>query len=199
MNSPGQVFKLIGIGFGLAALLVVVVGLLLPSQYKIERQMIIAAPADQVHLWVGDLEKWSLWTPWLADDTSRDINLGALTTGKGAQISWKNDTGGGDLEFTRCQADWGVAFDMTLGKRKRLSACSLQYRQIAQGTEVTWQLQGDSGLDIFGRYFNLMLNPLMGPMLDEGLEQLKLLAEDPAADPADYPAIQKSVDEDEAA
>lgn len=191
MNSPGQVFKLIGIGFGLAALLVVVVGLLLPSQYQIERQIVIAAPADHVHQWVGDLEKWPLWTPWLADDNSQEITLGALTTGRGAQVSWQSNTGGGDLELTRSQADWGVAFDMTLGKRKQLSACSLQYRPIAQGTEVTWQMQGDSGLDIFGRYFNLMLNPLMGPMLDNGLEQLKLLAEEPAND--------KLVDENEAA
>ena len=68
---------------------------------------------------------------------------------------------------------------MTLGKRKRLAACSLRYREIAQGTELTWQMQGDSGLDIFGRYFNLMLDPLMGPMLDEGLARIKLLAEEP--------------------
>jgi hypothetical protein len=73
-----------------------------------------------------------------------------------------------------------VAFDMTLGKDKRLTACSLLYRPIAQGTEVTWQMQGDSGLDILGRYFNLLLNPLMGPMLDDGLQQLKSLAEQDA-------------------
>ena len=185
MNNPGQVFKLIGIGFGLAALVVVVVGLLLPSGYAIERQVVIAAPQETVHQYVGDLSQWPQWTPWLKTDSSTVITPGALSTGKGAQLSWKNNTGGGELTLSRCQPDWGVAFDMVLGKRKRLSACSLRYREIAQGTEVTWQMQGDSGLDIFGRYFNLLLNPLMGPMLDDGLLKLKELVEDPATPPVE--------------
>ena len=176
----GQIFKLIGIGFGLAALLVVTVGFLLPSGYTIERTIVIEAAPEQVHQFAGDLDQWSRWTPWLHSDPSLVITPGALTTGKGAQLSWQSKTGGGDLTFTRCQPDWGVAFDMTLGKKKRLSACSLRYRPIQQGTEVLWQMQGDSGLDIFGRYFNLMLDPLMGPMLDEGLTRLKMLSEEPA-------------------
>jgi hypothetical protein len=177
-----QVFKLIGIGFGLAALLVIAVGFLLPSRYTITRSVVIGVPVEQVHRYVGDLEQWPLWTPWLASDPSTVITPGALSQGKGAHFSWTTDSGGGELTFSRSQPDWGVAFDMTLGKDKRLTACSLLYRPIAQGTEVTWQMQGDSGLDILGRYFNLLLNPLMGPMLDDGLQQLKSLVEQDATE-----------------
>lgn len=180
MTNMGQIFKLIGIGFGLAGLLVVAVGLLLPSGYTIERSVVINATPEQIHQFAGHLDQWPRWTPWLHSDPSLVITQGALTTGKGAQQSWQSKTGGGELTFTRCQSDWGVAFDMNLGKKKRLSACSLQYRSIPEGTEVIWQMQGDSGLDIFGRYFNLMLDPLMGPMLDEGLTRLKMLSEEPA-------------------
>lgn len=178
MNNMGQILKLVGIGFGLAALVVVVVGFLLPSSFSITRTVVIEASPERVHEFVGDLEQWPRWTPWLRTDPSLVVTPGALTTGKGAHQSWQSKTGGGELTFTRCQPGWGVAFDMTLGKSKQLSACSLRYRAIAQGTELTWQLQGDSGLDIFGRYFNLMLDPLMGPMLDEGLARIKLLAEE---------------------
>lgn len=177
MTNSLQLFKLIGIGFGAAALLVIVVGFILPSGYTISRTVVIEAKPQQVHELVGYLDQWVRWTPWLKEDPSLIITPGALSTGKGAHLSWQNKTGGGEMTLTRCQPDWGVAFDMTLGKRKQLSACSLRYRHVAQGTEVVWQMQGDSGFDIFGRYFNLLLDPLMGPMLEKGLEQVKELAE----------------------
>lgn len=187
-GNLGQIAKLIGIGFGLALLLVVAVGFLLPSHYTIERVLVVEAAPAQIHELVGDLEQWPRWTPWLRDDPSLVVTQGDLSTGKDAQLAWENKTGGGDLIFTRSQADWGVAFDLTLGKRKRLSACSIRYRVIQQGTEITWQLQGDAGMDILSRYFNLMLDPLMGPMLEDGLDQIKVLAEDSPQDESGNPA-----------
>ena len=178
MTNTGQVLKLIGIGFALAALVVVGVGFLLPSSYTITRSVVIKAAPERVHTFTGQLDQWPRWTPWLRTDPTLVITTGDQDSGPGAHQSWQSKTGGGNMTFTRSQPDWGVAFDMTLGKEKRLSACSLQYRPIAQGTEVIWQMHGDSGLDIFGRYFNLMLDPLMGPLLEEGLTRLKMLAEE---------------------
>lgn len=178
MTNTKQIVKLIGIGFALAALVVAGVGFLLPSSYTITRSVVIEAQPERVHTFTDQLDQWPRWTPWLRTDPTLVITQGALVSGPGAHQSWQSQTGGGDLTFTRSQPDWGVAFDMTLGKDKRLTACSLQYRPIAQGTEVIWQMQGDSGLDIFGRYFNLMLDPLMGPILEEGLTRLKMLSEE---------------------
>lgn len=177
MPNLSQILKLVALGFGLAALVVVVVGLVLPQEYSITRTVVIEASPGQVHELVGDLNNWPRWIPWLTGDPSTVATFDDQTTGKGAHFFWQTDSGGGELTFTRSQADWGVAFDMVLGKQKRLSACSLLYRPIQQGTEVTWQMQGDNGLDILDRYFSLLLNPLMGPMLDDGLSQLKELVE----------------------
>lgn len=180
MTSTRQIFKLIGLGFGLAALVVVVVGFLLPSGYTITRSVVVQAAPERVHAFAGNLDQWPRWTPWLRTDPSLVITQGALVAGEGAHQSWRSKTGGGEMTVTRSRADWGVAFDMTLGQDKGMSACSLLYRPLPEGTEVVWQMQGDSGLDIFGRYFNLLLDPLMGPMMDEGLARLKMLAEEPA-------------------
>jgi hypothetical protein len=176
-----QILKLVGIGFGLAALLVIAVGLVLPREYSITRTVVIEAPVQTVHEHVGDLKHWPRWVPWLTGDPSTVVIPGDQSTGKGAHFSWTTKSGGGELTFHRSQEDWGVSFEMILGKQKRLSACSLLYRPIQQGTEVTWQLQGDNGMDIMGRYFSLLLNPLMGPMLDDGLAQLKELIETSAS------------------
>lgn len=180
MTNTRQIFKLIGLGFGLAALVVVIVGFLLPSGYTITRSIVVQAPPERVHEFVGNLDQWPRWTPWLRTDPTLVITPGALLAGEGAHQSWHSKTGGGEMTVTRSQPDWGVAFNMVLGKHKRMSACSLLYHPTPTGTEVVWQMQGDSGLDIFGRYFNLLLDPLMGPMLDEGLARLKMLAEEPA-------------------
>jgi hypothetical protein len=114
-----------------------------------------------------------------------------VVEGEGATLTWRNETGGGEMMITRSDADWGVALDMTLGRKQQQTVSSLLYRQLpptADGrdhTEVVWRLQGDSGWDLMGRYFNLLLDPLMGPMLEDGLQRLKMLAETEGSPPQD--------------
>ena len=43
------------------AVLILVVGILLPSSYTVERSVVIEASPDEVHKYVGDLKKWEEW------------------------------------------------------------------------------------------------------------------------------------------
>jgi hypothetical protein len=43
-------------------------------------------------------------------------------------------------------------------------------------------MQGDSGWNVLNRLLGVMMDPVMGPMLEDGLERLKLVAEDKAPD-----------------
>ncbi len=45
------------------------------------------------------------------------------------------------------------------------------------GVAVTWDMSGDSGWNFMARYLGLLMDTTVGPLLDDGLERLKLVAE----------------------
>ena len=172
-----SIFKRVGLGVLLATLVVVVVGLFLPRTYTVERSIVIAAPQATVHEFCEDLEQWPSWTPWFKSDPDLEITLGSRTRGEGAQQSWHGKGSNGRLTFTRADPEWGVSFDLWLNGGSTRASCNMRYAVVDSGVQVTWDMTGDAGFNILDRFFGLMMNSVMGPMFDEGLARLKLLAE----------------------
>ncbi len=183
----GPVMKLVGIGILAATLVVAIIGLLLPSQYSVQRELVINTTADRIHEFTSDLETWPNWTPWFKDDPTIEITLGTITQGVGANQEWKAQKGGGRLTVTRSEPDWGVSYQMDLSKGRPHSTYSLRYEAMSDSTKVVWRMSGDMGWNLMGRFFNLLMDPMVGPMFDEGLARLKMLAE--KSEPEDGSAI----------
>jgi len=172
-----QIMKRIGIGVGLATLLVIAIGFMLPSTYTITRSVVIKADTARVHTLVGDLERWPEWTTWLQDDPTIVVTLGATTAGMGASQTWVGDSGSGELTFTRCDPAWGIAYDMGFDQGKYFAECDMTYHPKDGGTEVVWRMTGDNGLNVLQRYMGLVMDAMVGPMFEDGLNRLKLAAE----------------------
>ncbi len=171
------VLKRIGIGVGIATVLVAIVGFTLPQSYTISRSIVIDAPPAEVHTYLGDLNKWPDWTPWFKGDTDLEVTVGTIAQGVGAHQAWAGNSSTGELTLTRCDKDWGVAFDMALDSGRKMTACTMCYNIVEGGTEVTWDMSGDNGMNLFARFASLALDPIIGPMFDEGLARLKMVTE----------------------
>ncbi len=167
----------IGIGVGLATLVVVIVGFLLPGTYTVSRTVTINAEIERVHYYIGDLEQWDQWTPWVKADPTIVTTFGDKTTGVGAHQSWTGDSGNGALTFTRSDPTKGVAYEMTMEEGKHESQATMEYTRSGDATDVAWVMVGQLGNNPFNRYFGLMMDPMIGPMFEDGLNRLKLLAE----------------------
>ena len=175
--------KRLGIGVGLATLLVIVVGLFLPRTYTIERSIVITASQERIHESCDNLDHWPRWSPWCKADPDLKITLGDVTRGKGAHQSWISKASVGELTFTRSDPAWGVGFDMVFDKGPTEAICTMRYAPAdSGGIEVTWVMTGDNGYNLLARYFGLLMDPLMGSMFDEGLVRLKLVAEEAPAE-----------------
>ena len=125
----------------LVVLLVTLVGVgtVLPTTYEVERSIVVDAPPEAVHEWVGHLEKWPEWTTWNDGDPSMKTTLGALTTGVGASQSWTGRSGDGELELTKCDAS-GIAYGITFieGDRRYPAKASISYSPVGTGsTNIT--------------------------------------------------------------
>lgn len=173
----GPILRRVGIGIGLATLLVIVIGFMLPATYTVTRAVTINAAPDRIHTFVGDLEKWDDWTPWVKADPTIVVTIGDKATGVGAHQSWTGESGGGELTFTRTDPTWGIAYDMSFDEGKYRSQSTMEYKNAGGATEVVWIMTGDNGKNPFSRYFGLMMDPMVGPMFEDGLNRLKLVAE----------------------
>lgn len=163
---------------GLIAVLVIA-GLVIPSQYSVVRKNTIAAPPAAVHAFVGHLEKWPEWMPWEQEDPSIITSIGEETTGVGAKQSWTSSKAGdGEVEFTECDENTGIAYDMTfITKGKRAPAkASIRYAPAGDCTEVTWSMEGDLASmmpPVLRGLMRPMMSVMIGKNFAKGLACLK--------------------------
>jgi hypothetical protein len=172
-----QLLMRIGIGVVAATVLAAIVGYFLPSTFEIEISLVIKAPPERIHTFTGDLAQWPEWNAWLKDDPALIVTPGDLTAGEGASQTWASGSGEGSISLTRCDPDWGVAYEMAFSKKTFSTAGTLRYETVDDGTEVVWNMVGDNGGNIMARYFAGLMPSLIGPQLEENLARLKLTAE----------------------
>ncbi len=175
-----QILKRVLQGLAVVIVLLLVIGLLLPKAYLVERSITIRTDVDKVHAQVGDLRSWPAWTPWLEADPTIRTTLGAKTGGVGAHQSWTGESGSGELTFTLCDAERGVGYEMAFieGETRTPSTGGLYYRELPEGTEVTWRMEGEMEMPFVGGWFALLFDGMVGPMFEDGLAKLKAVCEE---------------------
>ncbi|HXF44955.1 MAG TPA: SRPBCC family protein [Burkholderiaceae bacterium] len=171
---------LLRIAVGLVGLLVVLagIGLLLPSQFKVERSVQIAAPADRVYALIADPREWKRWTVWNRRDPAMKMEYGGAPAGAGAKWSWQSGSeGSGNMEFTEAKPGERIAYRLSFPEFGMQSSGLLTIVPTGDGVRVTWTNEGDMGASPVSRWFGLFMDRLVGPDFEGGLANLKRLAE----------------------
>lgn len=155
-----------------------VIGYFLPTQYTINKSIVISSSSADIHQYVGDLQKWGLWMPRKGEDPDIVINNSEKTIGIGASQSWQNKHGGGSLTFTSWSPDNGIEYDLYFQAGKYKCKSAIRYNTTSETrTRVMWSMQGDMNMLIIGGYFALFMRYSIGSMFQQGLGQLKLIVE----------------------
>jgi hypothetical protein len=171
--------KKILIGLLALVLILVLVGFMLSQHYEASRSIVIHAPAEKVFPLIGDLRNWSRWDPFQEVDRTIVTTLGEKTTGIGASQSWQGSSGGGRLVFTECDPSTGVSCDMVFfnGSNEAPAKCWFRPAALPDGTvELEWGINGEWNIPVVGGYL-AKFSDSPGPLLQRGLEKIKLLAE----------------------
>jgi len=160
-------------------ILIVVVGLFLPTSYRVQRSIIIDARPQKVHEYVGDLSKWEDWTLWKEEDPTVVVTRGEKTSGVGASQSWVGDSGEGALTITKDSKEEGIEYDLVFEGGKYVCQGTVTYDEIggADNTKVTWTMSGDMETPVIGGYFAMMMGSMVKEMFDRGLSNLKARVE----------------------
>ena len=89
----------------LLVLVLIVVGLVVviarrPSEFRIERTTIVAAPPAAVFTQVNDFHKWDAWNPWAKMDPALKQSYEGAPAGAGAVYTWAGNRQVGEGRMT---------------------------------------------------------------------------------------------------
>ncbi|WP_298445576.1 SRPBCC family protein [uncultured Ferrimonas sp.] len=167
-------------------LTIVAMGLLLPNDFVVQRQIQIAATPAQIHPLVDDLNQWPQWSPWLQQDPSVIITVGQPSAGVGANQRWQDNSGGGHLVITASSPETGVQYNAFFDGAEHANPASITFTEQDNGsTKVHWHMRGAFSMPIIGPYMAIAADSMIGPTFEQGLSRLKLVAEpQPSPEPA---------------
>lgn len=169
--------KKIGLVFLGLALVAVGAAFLIPDEYRVERSIVVDAPAAVVFDHINDLRKNELWSPWKAGDPSLRMSFTPRAEGVGARYSWTSDnSGAGSLTITS-----SVPYER-VETRLKFEGQGTAYGYFLltptdEGVEVTEGFYGYAGMSPVARYMNLMMDRFIGPSFEQGLGGLKAVSE----------------------
>lgn len=166
--------------FALATIVVlfVAVGLLLPKEYEVSRSIVIDAEPAEIYPNVVDLKQWSSWGVWFQRDPNMQIEYGGPDRAIGMYSKWQSATqGSGEMEITELKHNRHVEYSLWFPEYDMGSTGQIILETTPEGTRVIWRDSGEVGTNPVDRYLVLMMDDMMGPDFETGLENLKTVVE----------------------
>jgi hypothetical protein len=170
--------KKIVIGLVVFILLLVIIGLFLPSEIVVERSVEMTASSTEIHPQINTLENWKAWSPWEQEDDSIKSTYSGPESGVGATTSWTSEkSGDGTMKITKSDPETGVWYDISFDGGETWSKGSFEYEKTETGTKLSWNWSHDFGANILFRYMVLTMQGMMEDTWDKGLTGIKEIVE----------------------
>ncbi len=168
------------IGLGAALVLLLAYAATRPDEFRVERRLRVAAPADKVWPLVSELRAFNRWNPYERKDPLIKGAYSGAASGVGSRYDWDSqEVGSGSLEITGQQP--GRAVQMKLDFVKPFEAhnqAEFALQPTADGaTEVRWTMHGPANFisKLMGVFINM--DKMVGRDFEDGLQNLRQLAE----------------------
>lgn len=166
------------VGLVALLLLLVMIGFILPAEFKVQRSIVINAPASKIFPHVADLQNWENWGVWFKRDPRMLLEYSGPQAAVGMRSRWLSDSqGNGEMEIIALEQDHRLIYSLRFPDIAMESTGELVLKPLEQGVEVIWLDYGNVGLNPFKRYLAAFMDSLVGGDFEMGLENLKMVAE----------------------
>jgi effector-binding domain-containing protein len=176
-----KVLKILGIIILAVILIVVLLGLVAPKDYHVERSINIDASKELVFRHVQYWKHWAAWSPWAERDSTIAVTYEGIDGKKGALYKWVGDpkiTGKG--EMTNIGVEENAQINFHLSFIEPWESESDGFMKVADadgGTKATWGFYGKNKFP-----WNIMtlfksMDKMMEPDFEQGLGNLKDVVE----------------------
>jgi len=162
--------------FGRGVLLLIFVGLLLPSSARVQRDVVVDAQRATVFALVNDPRQFMKWSPRTETDPNARLAYAGSSRGVGATVSWQGRVIGTGRQ-TIVESDpferIVIRIDSSGGRDTR---STFELTDVDDGTRIAWTWQRDYGLNLAARYFALFQDSIRGPGQERDLARLADMA-----------------------
>ncbi len=154
------------------------VGVVLPSEYRVERSIEVNAPPSQIYPMLVDLKKWQQWSSWGQLDPATIYSYDGPDRAIGMRVQWQSDVLGiGSIVIDSLQFNRKLTYSINNVTDGIKATGEIRLETVDDKTRITWISQGDVGLSIIDRYKLLTFDDKLSRGIDVGLENIKVLAE----------------------
>jgi len=167
---------------GIAALLIVVIAaaMLKSPEYRVERSLVIAAPAGKIFPYFDNHRKFNEWNPWVKMDPEAKNTYSGPESGVGAVASWDGKkVGKGSSTITVSQPNERIVERMDwIEPMEGVSTVEFTFRPEGEGkTKVTWAMYGTNE-GLLSKVVSLFMSceSMCGPEFEKGLADVAKLA-----------------------
>ncbi len=166
----------------IAAILIVLGLIFLPSQWDVDVSVKINASSETVFPYINNLKKFGKWAPWQGIDSTMTLSYNNTSKGVGAESEWKSETQGNgrmriieSIEFSKIKTALWLDGDYD-GEPSLHAIFSLSQKEGV--SEVHWIINEPVPYwNIFARLMLSVLNPMIEEAYQDGLNDLKALVE----------------------
>ena len=147
--------------------------------FRVERSILIDAPAAAIFPHIDDFHAWAAWSPYEKMDANLAKTFSGPASGKGAAYAWVGKkAGSGSMEILQSTSPSKVVIKLEFTKPfVAHNTAEFTLEPQGAGTKVTWSMHGPNTLmsKVMGLFFSM--DKMVGPQFDEGLASLKRLTE----------------------
>jgi hypothetical protein len=150
-----------------------------PGTFRVEREIVVLAPAGKIFALVNDFHNWAAWTPYNKDPEMLKVFSGA-TSGRGAIYEWEGNSqvGKGLIEITESLPDAKITLKLDFIKPFAAhNTAEFTFLPAGDSTRVRWAMYGPQ--PYFGKLMSLFFNvdKMVGEDFAKGLAKLKSVVE----------------------
>ncbi len=151
-----------------------------PSDFRVERSAVVAAPAPVVFAQVNDLHNWDAWSPFAKLDPAAKQTFEGPRAGTGAALAWAGNkqAGEGRMTITESRPYELIRFRLDFMKPFAVTNTA-EFTFTPQGvqTAVTWSMSGRQNFMAKAFCMFMSMDKMVGGEFEKGLAQMKSVAE----------------------
>lgn len=174
-----KVFVRLMFGVFLFFVLLMIASFFVPSEFNIERKIMINANYKKIAPLLSDLHNWNEWSVWSSNsDSTMILNYDGSEIGEGSRVSWQGRLfGAGRIEILSNDAPDSITYIMNIGNAELNYYGIFYFDDFEDKTLLTWQKKGKVGWNPADKLIVLVSDNMLGKDIEKGLKQIKNAAE----------------------
>lgn len=161
--------------------IIVIAGMLSPREVELERTISINASAESIFEEIKGIKALNSWSPWQGiDPKGTKYTYEGPEIGVGSKMSWESehpDVGTGSQEIIESIENKKIRTEFYFGGFDAPNYADIIIKTDGGRSKVTWTFEGDMGSNPVWKLMGLMMDSMLGPSYEEGLQNLKAKVE----------------------